>query len=169
MWVNYNWNLGAKLATHKYIAFINSDIRFSKDWDKHLVDSLQNSTIACPHELRNGILIKNDPLIENTQPNMIKGSCFMIKDVDIPNLFPIPPQLLHWCGDNWLAWKARKLNGVAWADCHIEHAIHQSGREVDPDLYAHLVLRDVLEYESLTRINMKNIKKEVYASLGISY
>lgn len=165
-WVNHNWNLGARKATGNYVAFLNSDILLSKNWDMYLVSALETpyrkATIACPYETneKHKKPFMLDPLIMKALPHMIKGQCFLVRRADIPKLFPIPKELKHWCGDNWLADRAREMDGVVFASqavCH--HYISQSSNKVKPlDLQKRTYL-DILHYEKLSGRNLNFIKR----------
>lgn len=165
-WTNAAWNKGVAHANSDYIAVLNSDITLSPHWDTHLIHKLQRATIACPLENRGGTLVDLDPVIEATDPKMIKGAAFMFKRRDIGHLFPIPEQLTHWCGDNHLADRANELAGVAWSEhATITHAITQSGRLIDKKLYWETVHKDVLAYRKLSGRNMDRVLKEIMPSV----
>lgn len=165
-WTNAAWNKGVAHATSDYIAVVNSDITFSNHWDTHLIHKLQRHAVACPLEDRQGTLIELDPIIEATDPKMLKGACFMFKRRDIGTLFPIPQQLVHWCGDNYIADRANEIAGVAWSEhAIITHAITQSGRLIDKKLYWETVHNDVLAYRKLSGRNMDRVLKEITPSL----
>lgn len=154
-WTNASWNIGTRLATGDYIAVLNSDITLSPHWDTHLIKLLSFSTIACPTEKRGDKHFTLDPVIQRVDPNMIKGACFMFRRQDTKKLFPIPSTLIHWAGDNFLADKANTMKGVAFsAEATITHAITQSGRTVDSDLYREITLKDVLAYQEMSGRDM---------------
>lgn len=165
-WTNAAWNKGVAHANSDHIAVVNSDITFSPHWDTHLIHKLQRATIACPLENRGGTLVSLDPVIEATDPNMIKGACFMFKRKDVGAMFPIPEQLVHWCGDNHLADRANELAGVAWSEhATITHATTQSGRLIDKKLYWETVYKDVLAYQKLSGRKMDRVIKEIMPSV----
>lgn len=160
-WTNASWNMGVKLATQPYIAILNSDIILSSAWDDHLIASLQNQptpTIACPFEDRNGKLIKLDSLIEKHRPDMIAGSCFMFTKESAKQLFPIPENLVHWCGDNYLADRSKVVFNKR---ATITHKISQSVRTIPPEVYYPLVRKDVLSYQSMSGRDMSWVLKEI--------
>lgn len=164
-WVNPAWNYGAKIAEGDYIAIINSDIEVSKDWDKYLVAALEmplrKFTISCPFETNpyEKTPYSLDSFFRKHVPHMIKGPCFMFRRKDVDALFPIPEQIKHWCGDNWLADKANALGGVAYArKAQIYHHITQSGKRVAVSKLSNRTYQDLLEYEKLTGKDMSWIK-----------
>lgn len=154
-WTNASWNIGVRLATGDYIAVLNSDITLSPHWDTHLIKLLSFSTIACPTEKKGTKHFTLDPVIQQVDPNMIKGACFMFRRQDTRRLFPIPPQLIHWTGDNFLADKANNMKGVAFsAEAVITHAITQSGRTTNQHAYREVTLNDVLNYQEMSGRDM---------------
>lgn len=166
-WVNHNWNKGARLARGQYIAFLNSDIQLSKDWDKYLISALEtpyhNFTIACPFETNphNSEPFSLDQVMMKHCPNMIKGQCFMLRKEDVPQLFPIPEEIKHWCGDNILADRAEFIGGgVVFAkQAVVHHLISQSSKKI-PSLELQMrTYTDILEYEKLTKKSLDFIKK----------
>jgi glycosyltransferase involved in cell wall biosynthesis len=157
-WTNASWNIGVSLSTQEYVAVINSDILLSKNWDRHLITLLQTCTIACPMEKRGETLIKLDPIIESVQPGMILGSCFMFKRTDIHKLLPIPKQLVHYCGDNWLADAASYEDGVKFSSKSvITHAVSGSGRLISREEYHRITFCDVMKYQELSGQDMSLI------------
>lgn len=164
-WVNYNWNLGAQMAKGNYVAIINSDIVVSPDWDKFLVSALENplkkSTIACPyqHDPRNKEPYSLDLYFRTYMPNMIRGACFMFRKSDVAKLFPIPSEIKHWCGDNVLADRAEKFNGVVFAKKSIiYHHLTQSGQKLPKTKYTNRTYKDILLYEYWSGKNMDHLK-----------
>lgn len=167
-WVNYAWNLGAQIAKGKYVATLNNDIILSDSWDTKLIKLLDSGkAIACPTELKEDkdgkkFLQEIHPFVRETDPNMINGACFMYKKEDIKDLFPIPPELKHWCGDNWLADRANGRGGVGFDhSATFKHFVTRSGSTVDPEVYHNRVLQDIEAYERISDRNMKKIKERI--------
>lgn len=168
-YVNYSWNLGAKLAKGEYVAILNSDIILSKGWDKPLIKILETHTIACPLEVKKNeektFLQELHPMVKSVDPNMIQGACFMFKKADVPKMFPIPFTLKHWCGDNWLADRANQVRGVKFADpkdgSTIKHFISRSSVTLEPSAYKNQVLQDIEEYERISDKDLKVIKNKI--------
>jgi glycosyltransferase involved in cell wall biosynthesis len=165
-WTNAAWNKGVAHANGDHIAVVNSDITLSKHWDTHLIYQLKRHAVACPVESHGGSFIELDPVIEATDPNMIKGSCFMFKKRDRDVLFPIPSQLVHWCGDNYIADRANEISGVAFAHhAIITHAVTQSGRLIDKKLYWETVHKDVVAYQKMSGRKMDRVLREIMPSV----
>jgi glycosyltransferase involved in cell wall biosynthesis len=158
-WVNHNWNMGVDYAEGDYIAVLNSDIVLSENWDRYLAAGLYNATVTCPweHTKNRPELYKLDPIIEKFCPNMIKGACFMFKKQDADKLFPIPAELKHWCGDNWVADRAEELEGVKFVKlATIYHYMTRSGKEVDKRVYFKTVAKDLVNYQKLSGRDMSS-------------
>lgn len=163
-WTNASWNMGVRLATGDFIAVLNSDITVSPHWDTNLISMLdkKHCSIACPLEQRGSKQITLDPIIEKVDPHMIKGACFMFRRQETKKLFPIPQELTHWCGDNWLADRANEARGVAFcAGAIITHAITQSGKLIDKKLYHQITYNDVIAYQTLSGRDMSLVLKEI--------
>ena len=163
-WTNASWNFGVSLASGSYIAILNSDISVSPHWDTALIKQLETSTIACPYEKKpDGSLQKLDPLIERVHPGMIKGACFMFSSqYKYDWLFPIPDLFTHWCGDNYLADRARQVLGVGFTkDAIITHAITRSGRLIDPEVYKKVCRQDVLNYQKFSGRDMSLVLEQL--------
>lgn len=156
LWTNASWNMGVSLAHGDYIAILNSDITVSPGWDKALIELAQEKTIACPYEKkRDGSLERLDPVIEKVDPNMLKGACFLFSAEYKGWLFPIPDNLTHWCGDNYLADAANSITGVGFTDkAMITHGITKSGRLIDPAVYKKICKGDVLAYQEMSGRDM---------------
>lgn len=164
-WINYNWNMGAVMAKGQYLAFLNADIELSQDWDKYLVSALENParkfTVASPYEINphTNVPFSLDKWFMKHVPHMLKGPCFMLRKSDVPFIFPIPSQMKHWCGDNWIADKANAMGGVVYArKAVIFHYITQSGNKIKKSKISSRTYKDILAYEKLTGKNMNWIK-----------
>ena len=104
------WNYGAELAKFPYVAFINNDILFSKDWDVPLVEVLdENVWIACPYHT-SGALPEDFPEGKGRHSNMAGGivglpfigSCFIMEKKHWDIIQPVPECLKLWYGDNYV-------------------------------------------------------------------
>lgn len=171
-WTNYNWNLGVILAEGDYVAVLNSDIVLSDGWDLELISLLADCTIACPLTIKDGedesgnkrtFVQALHPLVKQIDPNMINGAAYMFKKVDQHSMFPIPPELKHWCGDNWIADRANEIRGVKFADkAFIKHGISASASTLRPFDYKVRILADLEAYEHISDRDMKPIKDTIH-------
>lgn len=148
---NYNWNKGVKLATGDYIAVINSDIEFETDeWDDYLIEN-----IDLGYELVNSFQndrIYNHPYMKPPHEDFlfrlnIRGACYMLSREFADKVFPIPKQLTHWCGDNFISQHAR--NFMYDIRVVIYHHISKSGEKVPQKDFWLMVQKDVKEYKKL--------------------
>jgi glycosyltransferase involved in cell wall biosynthesis len=165
-WTNYNWNLGVRLSNGEHVAILNSDIVLSKDWDVPLIEALQEATIACPIEIKSNKekTFKQElhPLVAQVDSQMINGSAFMFKMEDVNKLFPIPFNLKHWCGDNWLADMANSVRGVKFAhDSTFKHFSSRSAITIPREQYVNRVMTDLDEYEKLSDRSMEPIRARI--------
>lgn len=166
-WTNASWNMGVRLATGDYLAILNSDITVSPHWDTELIRMLDKKqcSIACPMEKRGDKLIALDPVIAQFHPGMIKGACFMFRRQETKKFFPIPPELKHWCGDNYLADRAAESKGVAFcASAIITHAITQSGKFIERGLYNRTCYWDVVNYQKMSGRDMTEVIRQIMPS-----
>lgn len=145
MYCNANWNRGVQEAKGDYIAIINSDIDFlTNGWDTFLIQDIDagyeianpfqsdavypTTYMKPPHE---------DPIYHLN----IRGACYMLQGKFAKTIFPIPSQLVHWCGDNYISWKAK-----TWTydiRVNIYHHISKSGAKVEKKLFWNMVSADV--------------------------
>lgn len=167
LWTNVAWNEGAAEAKGDYVVIINSDITVSRDWDKYLVSALENPsrkfTIACPYETNphTKVPFALDKTLLKYVPNMLKGPCFMFRKSDVSGLFPIPSDMKHWCGDNWLADRAAAMGGTVFArKAEIFHWISQSSNRIRSSVLLNREYKDILAYERLSKKNMQFIKAQ---------
>lgn len=159
---NANWNKGVKEATGDYIAIINSDIEFQKqDWDSYLIKNIDEGVeLANPYEA-NHVYTKPygmPPINSFLQKYNIRGCCFMMSKDLVKRVFPIPKQLIHWFGDNWIALGAKSYSYER--KVVVYHYISKSGEKVDQLKFWNIVYNDCLEYEKLTKENIEPIKQK---------
>lgn len=165
-WTNASWNTGVQLSTTPYIAILNSDILLSPDWDTHLLTTLQDYDCACPYIEHNGQPAKLLPIIEEIDPDMIQGSCFMFRNPKhlLYSPFPIPSFLKHWCGDRYLAdfWNSDMGEGIGFNPrAVIQHAVSQSAKTVKTNQYLEVIEQDVIAYENYTGKKETVVRREM--------
>lgn len=163
-WTNFSWNKGVEVASSPYIAVINSDVFTPPNWDFDLIGSLRKGTISCPYERtsHNGPSYKLLDVHSKHFPHMIKGSCFMFRADDKDKLFPIPPQIKHWCGDNVIADRARELNGTYFnPNVIITHLVSQSARTIPQAKYNERIKEDLKQYGILSGRNLDFISDSI--------
>jgi GT2 family glycosyltransferase len=167
------WNKGVKHATGDYVVVINNDITFSKHWDVPLIAALDQDEdvwIANPYQ--------TDPACSEPYGKAdraggidIRGTCFALKREAIKELFPIPPQLIVWFNDSYLAWKTEELGkkSVFVPGSTIFHHCSKSSTEMEQKTRAfHWICRgDALEYERLTGEDQTHLKRVIAKRLGL--
>lgn len=150
-WVGYNWNMGFEIATGNYVAFLNSDVTVSEDWDKYLVAGLDKYTIACPYQTNSKSPVPyafaSHPMIKDRAPNMINGAAFMVqRDCD---LFPIPENIKHWGTDSVLSDRANKQRGVGFfKQSVVYHSISASSNAEKPRKLLNRIWADIVNYKA---------------------
>jgi glycosyltransferase involved in cell wall biosynthesis len=108
-------NEGAKLVTGDYVAFLNNDIRLSKNWDIYLMNALDEKDVwlANPYQTDPGEP-KAYGKAERAGGIDIRGTCFMLKkkvidDISWSKTHFLPPQFVLWFSDSWLARQVVKI------------------------------------------------------------
>lgn len=164
---NYNWNFGVSQATGDYIAIINSDIEFQKNkWDGYLIEDLDfGYAVASPYQSDAQYYSKTPyqlPPPPDPQANMhLRGACFMISKKFAESIFPIPLNLIHWCGDSYIS--KRAASWIFDIRTSIFHHGSKSGAKVDQKVFWTMVSQDVDNWEALSGeevTNLKNLCKE---------
>jgi glycosyltransferase involved in cell wall biosynthesis len=152
VYCNANWNKGVELATGDYIAIINSDIEFlTKDWDDYLIECVDMG-----YELVNPFQVDKvypHPYMKPPHEDAIyhlniRGACFMVSKQFATIAFPIPSNLVHWCGDNWISSKAKTYTYDIRVV--IRHHISKSGAKVNLKIFWNMVYKDVLEWITMS-------------------
>jgi glycosyltransferase involved in cell wall biosynthesis len=99
------WNTGAKYAKFPYIAFLNNDTLFTPNWEKPLIETLNNEVwVTSPYSTT------GKDFFVNPHPNMdgqktgisFLGSCFVMTRDVWDKVGPIDSRLNIWCGDNYI-------------------------------------------------------------------
>lgn len=99
------WNKGIELAKYEYIAIVNNDIVATNNWDKVLIEKLNDDVwISCPFHTRHG-LPGDFPIGSERHTNSFGnflGCCFMMKTDTWEKLGPIDERIKIWFNDNWI-------------------------------------------------------------------
>jgi len=147
----HNWNKGVKLSTGDYIAIINSDIEFeTEEWDDYLIENIDlGYELVNPYQ---NDRVYNKPYMKPPHEDFlfrlnIRGACFMLSREFADKVFPLPKQLVHWCGDNVISQYAR--NFMYDIRVIIYHHISKSGEKVPQKDFWLMVQNDVKEYKKL--------------------
>jgi glycosyltransferase involved in cell wall biosynthesis len=153
LYCNANWNWGVEEATGDYIAIINADIDFlTPNWDVFLIQNIDKGyEIANPYQsdpVHPTAYMKPPPedLIYHLN---IRGACFMLQGQFARRVFPIPKELVHWCGDNYISWNCK--NWIYDIRVNIYHHISKSGEKVDQRLFWNMVEGDVSRWMEMKK------------------
>jgi len=159
-WTNASWNIGVKLATQRYIAVLNSDITLSPSWDTHLIELLRDYSVACPQLSPTQ---KLSPIIEEIDPGMIQGACFMFERDEKDYFFPGLLSATHWYLDRYIAKIANEyLSGVGFSpSAIISHAVSQSAKTTKPEEYDNVIKKDLFAWESFTGEREVVVRREM--------
>jgi len=168
----YAWNFGVAHATGDYVAVINNDITFSKNWDVVLMNELDNPGvfIANPYQTDPGC---SQPYgkAERAGNIDIRGTCYMMSRKAVAALFPIPRDLVMWFNDYWLTWKVEKLQkkSVFCPDASVFHLGSKSSQNFHNQYgtYWWINRGDAYAFELMTGISTKHWQEICAANLGI--
>ena len=135
--VNPAWNYGAELAKYKYIAWVNNDLLFSPNWEKPLIDALNDDVwvvspyhteYEVPEDFPEGKDRKRNR--EGVGPGIdFLGSCFLMTKEHWKLIGPIDERLKIWCGDNWIYEMTRREFGKKCEEIkesYVHHLISQT-------------------------------------------
>lgn len=150
--VNSAWNFGASLAIYPYIAWVNNDILFSPNWEKPLIEALDDETwLVSPYHTA-GELPKDFPQGKDRKNNMsgnetgisFLGSCYMMKKENWERIGPIDRRLKMWCGDNYI----------------FESIINDFGRKVReiPESYIHHFISQTINRKQKSEVFKEDMK-----------
>lgn len=114
--VNGAWNVGLKRAMElpgEHICIANNDLHFTKDWDKPLINALDNDGYSITSPYSTEMHVPGDwPAGKDRHTNPVHieilGACFMFKKDLIDEIGYFPPQMRHYFGDNWIMDFAKK-------------------------------------------------------------
>ncbi len=139
--VHYSWNVGLRVALGQnpdYIAVINNDIRFTKDWDLPLIEALKTQKLVSPYHT-DGLLPADWPVGSQRIPNQgeleILGACFMAKTQTFKDVGLFPEQMRYYFGDNWLVKKVGAGNCAQVRESYIHHYFSKTTSELQNDYW----------------------------------
>lgn len=172
-YVNANWNEGIRMASHRYVVIANNDITFSKDWDVHLLNALQEPDVwvASPYQTDPEYLTPYGQH-ERSGNIALRGSCFMLDKQMIDVIGYIPNDMLIWFGDWWLVWQTEKYGKKSvFTDKAVIHhygSKSSNGMQIDRKALFFQILRgDAYAFKLHTGINVDKWLRVIYDNLGL--
>lgn len=159
--VTKNWNKGIQLSKGEFIAIVNNDIVFTKDWDVPLIQALnEGAWLVSPYHTRFS-LPTDFPLGKGRISNAnwsskyeFLGSCFMSHHDLYNKIGLFPEELVLWFNDLWLTQTVEKLGGkiVEIKESYIHH-YYSKTIDKEPNL------REITIKDEQKFINMGGIVK----------
>ena len=139
--VHRSWNAGLRAAFSRnpdYIAIVNNDVRFTKNWDSPLIDTLQAKKLVSPYHT-DGVLPADWPAgsgrVKNRGNLPILGACFMAQTQTFKDAGFFPEQMRYYFGDNWIV---RQVGEEQCAQIHasyIHHYFSKTTSELENDFW----------------------------------
>jgi GT2 family glycosyltransferase len=152
MGVHYSWNVGLRVAFSQpaeYIAIINNDLLFTKDWDIPLIKALETKKLVSPYHTT-GEVPADWPIGSQRMPNEvlieILGACFMAKTETFREVGFFPEQMRYYYGDNWIVEKVKPENCAQIQESYVHHYCGKTTNQLG---VAEWLQKDHEEYEKL--------------------
>lgn len=164
------WNFGVNKATGDYIVVANNDITFSKHWDVHLINALNQPRVylANPYQTDDGCTTPYG-FAERAGGINIRGTCYAMSRESMKALFPLPENLVMWFSDYWLAEKVQKLHKksvfVPEAVVHTLGSRSSNDLERETGKYWWILRGDALEFEKMTGLDVSHWYEVIKAHL----
>jgi len=150
--VHYSWNAGLRVAFNNnedYIAIINNDLLFTKDWDLPLITALNSFKLVSPY-CTNRDLPDDWPQGKDRAPNPagidILGACFMARTKTWREIGLFPEAMKHYFGDNWLVDRVGKENCQQVKESYIHHFFCMTTTQLNNNFW---FAKDGEEYNNL--------------------
>jgi len=137
--VNRSWNIGIKAAkalNPEYIFIVNNDLLYTRDWEKPMIQALENPKVGVVSPLSTcGPIPRDWPMGARRAPNpagymgylTILGACFGSRASLYDDIGYFPEQLRIYYGDNWIALAAQaKGYKCGYVNSYIHHLMCQS-------------------------------------------
>lgn len=155
--VSASWNRGIKKASNDYVCIANSDILFTKGWDKPLIKALNDRFAVASPFFTDGNLPSDFPRGMTRRSNFLPvlGSCFMVNRKIFEAIGYFPESLKYWYGDNWLGDSAKSigLGTIHCANSYIHHFGSKSANAKAIKDFSQEIRKDKQSYDALQKLS----------------
>lgn len=169
-YTNGVWNLGVQLATGNYIAIINNDITFSKNWDLPLMATIAEEGTLLANPWQTDPWTSKPYDIDPLAGCQIRGACYMLPARHAKqNVFPIPKDIIFWFGDNWVEEKCKphiKFVEESTIFHNLSVASNEENKKTNNSLYW-IARGDAFAFEHHTGIDTSRLRDVIAGRLGI--
>lgn len=170
-YTNGVWNMGVAMASGDFVAVINNDITFSKNWDLPLMATIadEGTLLANPWQTDPWHEVPYD--IDPIAGCQIRGACFMLPTAHAKkNVFPIPKDIIFWFGDNWIEEQCKpKIKFIKQSTIfhNLSVASNEENKKTNNSLYW-IARGDAFAFEKHTGIDTSRIRDVIAARLNFN-
>ncbi len=139
--VHYSWNAGLRVAFDQnsdYIAIVNNDVLFTKNWDLPLINALKTKKLVSPYHTDCSLpddWPSGSRRIANQGNLPILGACFMAQTQTFRDVGFFPEQMRYYFGDNWLVRQVGEQQCAQVPDSYTHHYFSKTTSELANDYW----------------------------------